>query len=50
VNVLVDTSVWVGHFKQRDDRLAALLDAGLDPEERTDLVVDPGQTPRRDGG
>ena len=29
MNVLVDTSVWVGHFKQRNDRLVALLDAGL---------------------
>jgi predicted nucleic acid-binding protein len=29
VNVLVDTSVWVGHFKQRDERLVALLEAGL---------------------
>ena len=29
MNVLVDTSVWVAHFKQRDDRLVALLEAGL---------------------
>lgn len=29
MNVLVDTSVWVGHFKQRDERLVALLEAGL---------------------
>ena len=29
MNVLVDTSVWVGHFKQRNDRLVELLDAGL---------------------
>lgn len=29
MNVLVDTSVWVGHFKQRDARLVALLEAGL---------------------
>jgi len=29
VKVLVDTSVWVGHFKQRDERLVALLEAGL---------------------
>lgn len=29
MNVLVDTSVWVGHFKQRNDRLVALLEAGL---------------------
>ena len=28
MNVLVDTSVWVGHFKQRNDRLVELLDAG----------------------
>ena len=26
--VLVDTSVWVDHFRRRDDALAALLDAG----------------------
>jgi len=26
--VLVDTSVWVGHFKRRDERLVALLEAG----------------------
>lgn len=29
MNVLVDTSVWVGHFKQRDERLVALLETGL---------------------
>ncbi len=29
MNILVDTSVWVGHFKQRNDRLVALLEAGL---------------------
>ena len=29
MNVLVDTSVWVGHFKQRDERLVALLNAGM---------------------
>lgn len=29
MKVLVDTSVWVGHFKQRDERLVALLEAGL---------------------
>ena len=29
MNVLVDTSIWVGHFKQRDERLVALLEAGL---------------------
>lgn len=28
MNVLVDTSVWVRHFKQRDERLVALLEAG----------------------
>ena len=28
MNILVDTSVWVGHFKQRNDRLAALLEEG----------------------
>lgn len=28
MNVLVDSSVWVGHFKQRDDHLVALLEAG----------------------
>ena len=26
MNVLVDTSVWVNHFKQRNERLAALLE------------------------
>jgi hypothetical protein len=29
VSVLVDTSVWVEHFKQRNDSLVALLEAGL---------------------
>ena len=29
MKVLVDTSVWVGHFKHRDERLVALLQAGL---------------------
>jgi len=29
VRVLVDTSVWVGHFKQRNEQLVALLQAGL---------------------
>lgn len=29
MRVLVDTSVWVGHFKQRDEQLVALLQAGL---------------------
>ena len=29
MSVLVDTSVWVGHFKQRNERLVALLEAGL---------------------
>lgn len=29
MSVLVDTSVWVEHFKQRNDRLVALLEAGL---------------------
>ena len=29
MNVLVDTSVWVAHFKQRDTQLVALLEAGL---------------------
>ena len=29
MNVLVDTSVWIGHFKQRDAWLVALLEAGL---------------------
>lgn len=28
MNILVDTSVWVGHFKQRNERLVALLEAG----------------------
>ena len=28
MNVLVDSSIWVGHFKQRNDRLVALLEAG----------------------
>lgn len=29
MKVLVDSSVWVGHFKQRNDHLAALLEAGV---------------------
>lgn len=29
MRVLADTSVWVAHFKQRDEHLAALLDARL---------------------
>ena len=29
MNVLVDSSVWVGHFKQRNEHLVALLEAGL---------------------
>ncbi len=29
MNVLVDTSVWVGHISQRDERLVALLEAGV---------------------
>lgn len=28
MNVLVDTSVWVAHFKVRDEHLVGLLDAG----------------------
>lgn len=28
MTVLVDTSVWVGHFKQRNEHLVALLEAG----------------------
>jgi predicted nucleic acid-binding protein len=28
MNVLVDTSVWVGHFKQRNTHLVALLESG----------------------
>lgn len=28
MKVLVDTSVWVAHFKQRDEQLVALLQAG----------------------
>lgn len=28
MNVLVDTSVWVGHFKQYNERLVTLLEAG----------------------
>ncbi len=28
MNVLVDTSVWVGHFKQRNERLVSLLESG----------------------
>ena len=27
MNVLVDTSVWVGHFKQRNECLVALLES-----------------------
>ena len=26
MNVLIDTSVWVGHFKQRNEHLVALLE------------------------
>jgi len=29
VNVLVDSSVWVGHFKLRNEHLVALLEADL---------------------
>jgi predicted nucleic acid-binding protein len=29
MNVLVDSSVWVGHFKQADAQLVSLLAAGL---------------------
>ena len=29
MKVLVDTSVWVGHFRQRDEHLVTLLEAGL---------------------
>lgn len=29
MSVLVDTSVWVGHFKERNDHLVALLENGL---------------------
>lgn len=29
MKVLVDTSVWVQHFRQRDEHLAALLEVGL---------------------
>ena len=29
MKVLVDTSVWVGHFKDRNERLVALLEAGM---------------------
>lgn len=29
MNVLVDTSVWVGHFKQHNHQLATLLEAGM---------------------
>ena len=29
MRVLVDTSVWVGHFKQRNEQLVVLLQAGL---------------------
>ena len=29
MKVLVDTSVWVGHFKHRNERLVALLEGGM---------------------
>ena len=29
MNVLVDTSVWVGHFKQKNQHLVALLEDGM---------------------
>ncbi|NDP40449.1 MAG: type II toxin-antitoxin system VapC family toxin [Rhodoferax sp.] len=29
MNVLVDTSVWVDHFKRRNERLVALLEEGV---------------------
>ena len=29
MNVLVDTSVWVGHFKQKNQHLVALLEDGV---------------------
>ena len=29
MNVLVDTSVWIGHFKQRNEHLVALLESGM---------------------
>lgn len=29
MNVLVDTSVWVAHFRQRDENLVALLNDGV---------------------
>ena len=29
MNVLVDTSVWVGHFRQRNEHLASLLEDGV---------------------
>jgi hypothetical protein len=29
MNVLVDTSVWVAHFRRRDDHLVTLLEADL---------------------
>jgi hypothetical protein len=29
MNVPVDSSVWVGHFKQRNEHLVSLLEAGL---------------------
>ena len=29
MSVLVDTSVWVGHFKQRNEHLVGLLESGL---------------------
>ncbi len=28
MNILVETSVWVGHFQQRNERLVALLEKG----------------------
>lgn len=29
MNILVDSSVWAGHFKQRNGQLVALLEAGV---------------------
>lgn len=29
MNVLVDSSIWVGHFKQRNEHLVDLLETGL---------------------
>ncbi len=29
MNVLVDTSVWIGHFKHRNERLVPLLEAAM---------------------